>query len=310
MNLINTYADISKLCLGTVALGMDYGISNQNGKPSNEQVQSILQTAISAGVRFFDTARSYGNAEEILGRCFSQISSKPVIITKCSVEEKYFSTKQQVQEKILESVRASLVALNLDSIPVLLFHKSINLPVDLILKWVFPIFEELKEQGLIGKFGVSLYQSNEAVKFLHQTSMEVVQVPVNVFDQAVVTSGALAKFKEEGKIVFARSVFLQGLFFTPADKLNGNLRHAINPLQKLKLMIDQSGMEMADFLFSYVNGLDGITSVVLGITSMEELKKAIELVKVKSIDADLRNQINKSFSQMPSQIIVPGLWKN
>lgn len=308
--LLNNQSDISRLCLGTVALGMDYGISNQSGKPTREEAQSILQTAVKAGVNFFDTARSYGTSEEILGDYFNQFESHPVIITKCRVEDKYFSNKEQVQEKILASIRSSLLALKLKSIPVLLFHKTIDFPSELIIKWVFPFLDELKKEGLIDKYGVSLYQSNESENFLNQKSMEAIQLPINVFDQLAINNGALLKFKEEGKIVFARSVFLQGLFFVPPQKLKGNLSLAKNHLQQLKLIVEQSGMGMAEFLFAFVNGLEGISSIVLGITSLDELKMAIELVKIKSIDDDIKIQIKRLFSQIPREIIVPGLWKN
>lgn len=309
LNLYNNHSEMTKLCLGTVAFGMDYGISNQNGKPTKEHVYSILQTAINAGVNYFDTARSYGNSEEILGDYFSQIQSSKVIITKCTVDDFYFSNKDLVKEQILKSVKASLVTLKLKSLPVLLFHKSYNLPVDLILRWVFPYFEELKKEGLIVKYGVSIYQSNEASEFLNQKSMDAIQLPINVFDQQAIKNGTLLQLNEEEKMVFARSVFLQGLFFVPPEKLNGNLSHVKIHLQKLKSIVNQSGMGMAEFLFAYVNSLKGITSIVLGITSLEEFKKAVELVKIKSIDEDIRIQIESSFSQMPKEIIVPGLWK-
>jgi aryl-alcohol dehydrogenase-like predicted oxidoreductase len=45
---------ISGMTLGTVQLGMDYGISNASGKPSQQKAFQILDTAIDGGVNSFD----------------------------------------------------------------------------------------------------------------------------------------------------------------------------------------------------------------------------------------------------------------
>ena len=58
---------ISKLCLGTVQLGLDYGVANREGKPSLEKSLKMLDFAYESGIRWFDTAQAYGNAEEVLG---------------------------------------------------------------------------------------------------------------------------------------------------------------------------------------------------------------------------------------------------
>ena len=46
----------SKLILGTVQFGMDYGINNNDGKPSFEKVKDILDFAYLKGIRLLDTA--------------------------------------------------------------------------------------------------------------------------------------------------------------------------------------------------------------------------------------------------------------
>ena len=48
-----------KLVLGTVQLGLDYGIVNKNGKPTSEKALEILNTAIDNNIYIFDTAQDY-----------------------------------------------------------------------------------------------------------------------------------------------------------------------------------------------------------------------------------------------------------
>jgi aryl-alcohol dehydrogenase-like predicted oxidoreductase len=57
----------SKLMLGTVQFGLQYGINNSVGKPSLENVKAILRAAADGGINILDTARNYEESEEVLG---------------------------------------------------------------------------------------------------------------------------------------------------------------------------------------------------------------------------------------------------
>lgn len=63
---------ISELTLGTVQLGIPYGINNKYGMPTFSQSEEILQTAIDHGVVSFDTAKGYGKSEAVLGQFFAE----------------------------------------------------------------------------------------------------------------------------------------------------------------------------------------------------------------------------------------------
>ena len=58
---------LSKIALGTVQFGLDYGITNNIGKVSQDEVRAILKYAKENGIDTLDTASGYGNSEEILG---------------------------------------------------------------------------------------------------------------------------------------------------------------------------------------------------------------------------------------------------
>ena len=59
---------LSRLGLGTVQFGLDYGVSNRTGRPDEREVAAILARAAGAGVGFVDTAPAYGEAEALAGR--------------------------------------------------------------------------------------------------------------------------------------------------------------------------------------------------------------------------------------------------
>ena len=59
---------MNKLALGTVQFGLDYGITNSTGKVQIREVASILEYAKEKNINVLDTAASYGNSEEVLGK--------------------------------------------------------------------------------------------------------------------------------------------------------------------------------------------------------------------------------------------------
>ncbi len=76
---------LPRLTLGTVQLGMDYGIANTAGKPDYEKSAGILDAALEGGINAFDTAAAYGDSEAVIGRYFWSMpegAAKPIIITK------------------------------------------------------------------------------------------------------------------------------------------------------------------------------------------------------------------------------------
>jgi len=57
----------SRLALGTVQFGLDYGISNRTGRVPPDGVAEVLAEVSAAGVGTLDTAVAYGESEAVLG---------------------------------------------------------------------------------------------------------------------------------------------------------------------------------------------------------------------------------------------------
>ena len=58
---------LTKLAIGGVQIGQEYGISNSTGKPNLDEIKKIFNLAHKSGVRFIDTAQNYKNSEKIIG---------------------------------------------------------------------------------------------------------------------------------------------------------------------------------------------------------------------------------------------------
>ena len=66
----------SKISIGTAQFGLDYGITNNKGRILFPEVLKILKIAQDNNISKIDTARSYGVAEETLGKAVVQESFK------------------------------------------------------------------------------------------------------------------------------------------------------------------------------------------------------------------------------------------
>ena len=187
-----------KIALGTAQWGLDYGIANTNGMPSDDELKEIISTANKAGINMFDTAVHYGTAEKRLG---GHLSNECEIVTKVGS----FSSNNRLKDQLKNSFKN----FQRDTIYGCLFHNANELKENKFL------WEELlayKKGGAISKIGYSLYEPTELLSLLELGFVpDIVQVPYSILDRKFEPYFELLKGK--GVEIHIRSVFLQGLFF-------------------------------------------------------------------------------------------------
>ena len=301
---------ISNLTLGTVALGMNYGISNNEDKPDKAHSFGIISSALKSGINTLDTARGYGEAEQLIGDFLEnkEIDQPVNIVTKFRLSPENLTNKEKVRTEIYNSVRSSLSFLKLKRIPICLLHMNRRLPLDDVLENLPSILSNLKNDGLIDIAGVSVDHPDEAASFLEHSVIEAMQVPVNIFDTRIIKNGSLERMHKEGKIVFARSIFLQGLFFMKPDNLKGNLTEATKYIEALHNTARRASMSISQLAFSFVNNLEGVSSIVFGAVNEGQVKQNIGLLETGVISDEIKKLIKYNFDEVPEHIITPGQW--
>ena len=106
---------LSAMSLGTVQLGMNYGIANTNGQPEEKQSFEMLSTALANGITSIDTARAYGTSENVLGKFFKQYKGDlPFITTKIIGIEGL--PANEIEKKAFEVAETSLQTLGVDTV--------------------------------------------------------------------------------------------------------------------------------------------------------------------------------------------------
>ena len=98
--------EISKFGLGTVQFGLDYGFTKRK---SQEEVNSILQTAVDNKITLIDTAREYGDSEDKIGNFMKNYKNNFVVATKLRLIDdlsnlNYISLKKNIYNSVEESL--------------------------------------------------------------------------------------------------------------------------------------------------------------------------------------------------------------
>ena len=302
---------ISKITLGTAQLGFNYGIANVNGKPDFNKSIEILNYSWQNEINTFDTSPLYGNSEKLIG---SFISSKSIdnlenliIISKLpriQLEDKltFDNLYMHIKNQIFQSIKN----LQIKRIPIYLIHHTpdINIKDGLIIDCL----TQIKSDGLIDKFGISAYNPEEVKTSLKFKDINVIQIPINIFDQRLIRNGLLKELKKRGYIIFARSIYLQGLFFISPEKLPKNLKIAKEPLLKLQTIIKEYDIDIDKLTFLFVRDLPEISSLVIGTEKVKQVERNIKILKEQPLLNDIRNRIMEEFSEISERIINPSLW--
>jgi len=297
---------LEKLVLGTVQFGLDYGINNFNGKPSRQKSFEILDSAYENGIRIFDTANSYGDAEEILEEFLQNhnFDKEIKIITK--VKPNIISeSRGDAYELIDSSLKESLKRLKRDYVDGYLFHT----PAYIRDGKLVDVLDKLKSQGLAKNIGVSIYEEEDAIYAAKLKQVDYIQVPYSIFDQRLDKTDFFQIARKNGKTVFARSAFLQGLFFLPEEKIPAHLENTKAYFRDFDKIISKYGLsrQQAALLFSYNN--KNIDYVVFGVDNIGHLEENIKIVG-KNIDCDqCISELKDKFINIEKNIIFPSLWK-
>lgn len=300
---------ISKLSLGTAQLGYNYGIANTIGKPGLEQSLDILKTAVNAGINCFDTALSYGDSEEVIGSFISTKINRdtPIIITK--LKPLGFNNKTnpvEIYNEVKNNVLTSMQRLKIKRIPFYLLHKASNMVENDGL--IVHSLAQLKDEELIEKIGVSVYSPEEVEKAIDIGEFDAIQIPINIFDHRLIRTGLLNNLKQHNFIVFARSVFLQGLFFLNSTDLPNNLKLASTPIEILRKISEEYKIGVDELAFTFVRDLPGISSAVIGAETSAQVQRNCSLVDYPKLSKELTREIFESFSDLPVKILNPALW--
>ncbi len=271
-----------KLGLGTVQFGLDYGISNWQGKTSLDEIRKILDVAMCNGIKVIDTAAMYGTSEDALGETLPE-SHRFKIVTK-TPKITASATSAESMQVLEDSFLQSLQKLKCASIYGLLIHNA----DDLLSESGCLLFNkmiDLKRKGLVEKIGVSVYTALQIDEILENFQIDIVQLPINVFDQRLLIGGHLSKLKKRGVEIHARSAFLQGLLLMSPKDIPPFFDSVREQLENYHRALRQCGLTPVQAALGFLINIPDVDFIICGVNNHTQVKEiCVAAVPVKSMD--------------------------
>jgi aryl-alcohol dehydrogenase-like predicted oxidoreductase len=264
---------VQAIVLGTAQWGNPYGVTNGQGRLTDADLAGIVDTAKAAGIRAVDTAGAYGDAESRL----SPWAMDFAITTKVRGSD---------PGSIAEQFDASLQALGVPSVHACLLHDWPTLTDGEATEAVRQL-RALQDDDRVSAVGVSAYDDDELARALAVFGrIGVIQVPVNVPDQRLTRSPALAAIADQGAQIQARSVFLQGLLAGRSATPLG----AHPDVLRFHDRCDEAGRGPIEGSLAFVRAQEWVTDVVVGVTSAAELRQIADAWESADGDSAIAGQ--------------------
>ncbi len=283
------------LALGTANFGLPYGVSNESGQISADSVADILQIAMQVGISCLDTAIAYGASQKVLGsiglrdwRVISKISS---LEPDCKDISGYVG--RQIEKMFLD--------LQVKSIDTVLVHNAQDL-IGQNGDQIFSELQKIKDENLVNKIGVSIYNPGDIATISSRYSVDVVQAPLNILDNRIESSGWLKQLSEHKVEVHARSIFLQGLLVSRQLQKTALFQQWCETFKRWNDFSDVSGRSDLANCVGHVKSFDQVSQIVVGVDSATQLR---EIVDAFSSPAQKVDGLELEVDQ---KLIDPSMW--
>ena len=252
------------MVLGTAQFGMDYGITNIDGKPKKKEVFDILDLAWEKGIRQLDTAPGYGS-EALLGEFITAngIQDEAIVLTKIPSLDVVTDYSNFLRKNIDSSLKNLGCPIN-----VLFFHDA----EDSRLLLNDPrLFENLLQEYPVSTLGVSVYEAQEVESLIDCFFELAFQFPFNVLDKRF-EKVSMPKSKR-----YARSIFLQGLLSTQ-NGLRSDAPEELFNLQKgYHNRLADHHLDSISYAVSFVTRNNFVDYFLVGVDTEKQLQDILDL---------------------------------
>jgi aryl-alcohol dehydrogenase-like predicted oxidoreductase len=282
--------------LGWPVSEVGYGLWGMGGWTGSDDTESraALERAIELGCTFFDTALAYGDgkSELLLGQVLSRHRGKPLTVaTKIPPKNRQWPARGHYAlddvfpaDYIREMTETSLRNLGVERIDLQQFHVWTDAwAAD--ERWQRAV-DDLKQQGLIGGFGISInrWEPTNVLKALETGLVDSVQVVYNIFDQNP-EDELFPMCRERGIAVIARVPFdegsLTGTMTRDMTWPEGDWRNLYFPPDRLAAILDRvdrlrqeipPGMTMPELALRFILANSDVSTIIPGMRRIRNVE--------------------------------------
>lgn len=258
----------------------ELGFGCMSLSPETTDTSKLIQTAIDAGINFFDTADLYnrGQNEEWLGKAVANRRKDVIISTKVGNQWRADGSGwdwNPTGEYIMQAIDQSLKRLQTDYIDLYQLHGGTmedNMPE------IVDSFETLQKQGKIRYFGISSIRPAVIERYAKEEKISSVMMQYSLLDKSP-ENGSLDLLKSHGISVLARGVLAKGLLAgKPAAPFKDLSEEEVETIRQ-KTMQDNPGKSLEAAAFNYVLQQPTVAAAIVGIRTEGQLKSALSAMK-------------------------------
>ncbi|HUW59706.1 MAG TPA: aldo/keto reductase [Candidatus Bathyarchaeia archaeon] len=290
---------VSRIILGTVQLGMDYGVANVHGQPDPARAREIVQAAWEAGIRHFDTAQAYGTSEAALGRALRELG----IAGEARVASKLALPRDPAE--VRASVETTFERLGVERLWCMMFHYPRYLH-----EWEGPLGEMLEEYRRARKFehlGVSLSPLDDAPRCLAHPAIEVLQLPCNAWDRRPVRLGIIEAAQNNGQLCCVRSIYLQGLLTMSPEAVAARLPAAYKAARAWHTFAAEKNMSPKELAVRFA--MTVAAPLVIGAETPEQISETVALAHHGPLPPETIEKLSTAIDPLVTdEILEPWRW--
>ena len=193
------------------------------------------------------------------------VSKLPAMPAECS----------DVSQWVVDSVKESMGRLKVEKLQGLLLHR----PQQLLEKdgdQLYRVLQQVKQDGLVQKIGISIYDPSELDTLCHRYQLDLVQAPFNILDHRLVDTGWLQRLAEQSTELYVRSVFLQGLLLMSPTVRPKKFARWESLWSKYDDWLMQTGLTPLQACLRYALSFSEINKVIIGVESLNQLKEILQ----------------------------------
>ena len=299
---------LANTAVGTVQLGMPYGVANRTGVPTDRDCDQMLDFAMSRGVTLFDTAQVYGESEVRLGRWLRGRSDPPIVCTKLRPD--YVSPNgggsddgfiASVRDNVAQSVS------KLGKQPEFFMLHSWGMRKSFGGR-LWEALLNLRDSGHVAALGASVLNVCEFEEALLDPDVEIIQFPFSIVDDR--WDGLIEEWQRSGKILVARSVFLQGMLLKSAGEWPEWASESAAVCEALDRLVAQLGRQnRVDLCLAFVRAFKSITCTVFGAESLQQVEESLSWQTQPSLTQAEVQTCRKTLQNVASQrLLDPWRW--
>lgn len=282
-----------QLALGTAQFGLDYGITNSSGQVNLAEVEKILDVANSNGIKILDTANQYGDSEKVLGKALATRNSFSVITKSPKFTDVEAAWKIDLNLAFTQSLRE----LGVEKFYAYLFHNAVGINQD-----TYAFLQKQKESGLVERIGISAYSPDEVVKINEEFPLDIVQVPLNLWDQRILAPNFMDYCRNNSIEIHVRSLFLQGVLLQNAENYPQFMRERIDNFGAISKACKELDRSPQIACLSILKANPQIAHGVIGVTKADELEANIE-----AYQTDFETELSQ-FAIDDELVLNPAKW--